>query len=813
MRKWALLLFIIIGSFMFNIISVNASNGLKYNYDIEKITASGKNINITGWVALISGKSGRIHHLTPTHTLRVVNSSGKVLYSVGDKSKKSTKDYTQPYYYRHSGFPAYYPSKTGVNNVLKTSYGTKYYNNHPNFMYININFEFSLPISKLQELLKTEQELMLSLHVKQNPKTESIYGVSVRSDGFEYTIDRLGAQDVTLDDSVKELKMLKVEGATDSVTVIVSEGIVQGHAELGKCRFLCSTGSMVCNDNLDPKVTYRNGGTYKIKGKQSGLIKGTSISMNVYIVPWAQERSGSCTAISASKGKNSYMPTFWRNPLHGSNLKIVNICEDWGCKQEENKRLMCSASSISTTFSHPPRPGEIVIPPQADPDNLCPDTLKKCEDNFEEGILVKDNGLCKIKCNETMEVNFERYPTVRAGMGFAYPIAITGTRVCKAEYDNETWVSTMNSAVVSAYSNYNDWQWYTEDAARLDAKCGTKKTLTRSPDCPSGYSYRSSLDKCARDVCSNSGQLWSEAQAEIAAQKAKAASHKAAHDSAVSTINTLNSQRTYCDTGWRNKNRYSMNPSISANVADVYGTDYITYTKTSNRLSTSMSDELYKTYKVNQIQYYTTGTGAPRARTISPNSTYYTNWTETSNLDTGYEFTTVYYIHKYDGTLSTTGGSNYYYGGRKYFTDLRAPSGRYDFDVFIEYLGPNIPPGTTSKTWKVDMDCHYNLENKIMPPKPELYGPLAVVARQVSLVDPFPGRKARENWRGKEHLITSKGYSVYKNKPLYEVRLTPASMADVRRYNQLHIYGSFNLDAAERSHFIHYTFPGLFIRK
>ena len=37
-----------------------------------------------------------------------------------------------------------------------------------------------------------------------------------------------------------------------------------------------------------------------------------------------------------------------------------------------------------------------------------------------------------------------------------------------------------------------------------------------------------------------------------------------------------------------------MNPSISANVADVYGTDYITYTKTSNRLSTSMSDELYK---------------------------------------------------------------------------------------------------------------------------------------------------------------------------------------------------------------------------
>ena len=37
MRKWALLLFIIIGSFMFNIISVNASNGLKYNYDIEKL--------------------------------------------------------------------------------------------------------------------------------------------------------------------------------------------------------------------------------------------------------------------------------------------------------------------------------------------------------------------------------------------------------------------------------------------------------------------------------------------------------------------------------------------------------------------------------------------------------------------------------------------------------------------------------------------------------------------------------------------------------------------------------------------------------
>ena len=69
---------------------------------------------------------------------------------------------------------------------------------------------------------------------------------------------------------------------------------------------------------------------------------------------------------------------------------------------------------------------------------------------------------------------FKRYPTVRAGMGFAYPIAITGTRVCKAEYDNETWVSTMNSAVVSAYSNYNDWQWYTEDAARLDAKCGNK---------------------------------------------------------------------------------------------------------------------------------------------------------------------------------------------------------------------------------------------------------------------------------------------------------------------------------------------------
>ena len=821
MRKVLILLVAIMGLFFTNI---NIANAAKFNYDIDSITVSGGHLVIKGWGAIISGiTTPPSHHYNPNYTLNIVNESGATLFSVNNSLARSADvDFSLPYYVQRDPYNHYrlYGSAQERAAAIKA---TETRNPDPNNIYINITFVFNVPINQLQQHIPNGP-LMFNLVMSQGGiGSRTIFGSDFNVKSWSYTIPRLGAINRVISPSVNQLGSFQLIGATDKVTVIVTSGVVQGCAALGSCP---RSGTI-----------YTYNGNYTVYGIQTAADTISNYAINVYQV--------GCTGSGAPGGGNvCYIPAYWRNPYQGSYLQITEgDCGRLPCYIEGTKKLMCNISTTAS-FSHPANPADAVTPPGT----MCPPSLQPCAENFEQGILVHANTACYIRCNEALNVHFQSSPSVRAGMGFEYPIAIDGTRKCKAVYTNDTWVSSMNNNVNSAVSNYNCWQTNTETANKISSDCGSPavtdkvsptcpagcirsggscsctrnctvcgraspllcKTCTVDVTCPRNYSYNTSSGYCEVKLCPKNDALWDATQRQIDGLLRGATTCRNDYNTNVLAINTLNADRLLCDTTWRATNKYNANPSIQGTLETSRQEENLTYVETSKGVGVNMTDVLFRRYNpVYETESYTV-LGKPRLRSINMNpAPYYTNWTEVSNLSATYEFDPYYCVRKYDAKLLAQNPpcpSGYYDGGRKYYTDFRERSGSYDLNVSVSGLGPNIPPGNPIQPWHVDMDCSYSVDNKIFPPPDDPnypdYGNLAFSVRHISLTDPFPRRSARENWRGHEGKITSKGYSVYADTPLFQFRLSPANLLDIRRENRLRTYSSFRLDEAERSYFI-----------
>jgi hypothetical protein len=138
------------------------------------------------------------------------------------------------------------------------------------------------------------------------------------------------------------------------------------------------------------------------------------------------------------------------------------------------------------------------------------------------------NTACKVSCSETIRVTFPKaISEVRAGMGFTYPVRINSTRYCTAEYLNDTWKTSLESAVTNLKNSYTEMtnsinKAYTDDVscgnrAIIDAGnlCSGGETLTSDGRCkgiksfdpaPSG-SY-SSDTYTSSTSCSSGGAVW-----------------------------------------------------------------------------------------------------------------------------------------------------------------------------------------------------------------------------------------------------------------------------------------------------------------
>lgn len=488
------------------------------------------------------------------------------------------------------------------------------------------------------------------------------------------------------------------------------------------------------------------------------------------------------------------------------------------------------------------------------------------------GKKLVSNDACTISCQETLRATFQPSQSVRAGMGFTYPVNINSSRSCTAAYDNDGWQSKLNTAATSATTAYDNMVTAVNQAKSLDTACGTRRRLTSTPtcpsgggsrsgmtcsgytchrsvfvgiepyacpgfgsgpisfpsvcfrakyrdesysctkaaSCPSGYSYESSSDTCARYVCSSSGQLWSTAQSAISSKLSTATSYRNSYNSYASTVNRLNTERSTCD-NYVARNPYSGATSTRISV-DV--PDQSTYTITSSsstedaayEAARSSTAKAYAIYECSNRSYTAPGfVGSVSASSfsstycnyLSTSKTYKDFWNKKSDSKVGLEFTTRYYVQRYTGEYITSSGSGYEADGRKSYTDFYDPSESNEFSLDAINLGPNLP-GIANTMWSIDpFTCQYNVNNLIFPPQGDdnydLYGNVAFMYRQISLTDPFPDRNPGENWASQTSTINSiiyKGYSIYGSNPLYTISLTPSAMQGIRN-NYGTSYGTF----------------------
>ena len=166
----------------------------------------------------------------------------------------------------------------------------------------------------------------------------------------------------------------------------------------------------------------------------------------------------------------------------------------------------------------------------------------------------------------------------------------------------------------------------------------------------------------------------------------------------------------------------------------------------------------------------------------------------------------MYYVQRYTGKLEETRLPGYEIGEKFVYTDFYQRTGKYKYDLNAINVGPNLPNTNPNLLIIKPFTCSYNLSNLIFPPKGGInynqYGNTGFEFRQISLTEPFPNRQARENWLGKEGLITNVGYAIYNNQPLYNFYLNSNNRDKIRVYNSRYRYDSFNPADPYKSNFL-----------
>jgi hypothetical protein len=359
----------------------------------------------------------------------------------------------------------------------------------------------------------------------------------------------------------------------------------------------------------------------------------------------------------------------------------------------------------------------------------CDKTAQKTT-HFAYGPTNVDiNTLCKASCKEDLLLLIDSAKNVRAGMGFSFPLYISGQKTCTISYD---------------YSKY---------------------------------------DSDLRTLVAN---------------RNKQTKGSAAYNTLVNQIKNKLLEKTECD-NW--SSGYSMNASASLEVSTSEAVQTIPYkfVPTTGVQTTSNPDTAsYKSCNLG---------GNPEANCTDTDTTT-SSITQNLSIDGRYTMADRY-IEKYTGNVVTT-----YVEGKTcnakdiYFTSFYEytrpvstnPSDNgYPLKLTVTNLGNNIIAG--GNKWKLTVNCWYALKNLIFPQKGTtsatddvyytLFGNTAFMYRQINLSTPFPNRAPGENWQGKESLITSTKGDM-PNKTLYEIKLTPETIKEIKFYNSTHDYDNFD---------------------
>lgn len=829
MKYMKIFIFILL-LFFIKVDLVSAKFTGSYRYDIDSVELSDNDMKIKGWAAINDYSNQTMNNINPTYQLIVQasNVSGGSLKTLtkNNETPSSGLDYSR--------------------NWAETSEGSNY------TKYIGINYTFTITLAELTNLAKnlaTFDHFEMILKVTASGVTRSInvsfQAVIIKGSSANISISKnlltqvtdvatwarpqtttsLGGEKICYDNSKYYNSDKTCAGVTPDITFLK---VNQVYDVAGYGRF--TVFKPLEDVPTSPQVSINSYIAYGYSNstdlilyngvKVHNFLNGGS-TMTYIPSSWILPPNNNRVWIDISTNIPSPTPTCTADPTKGDPMSCY-------CATYPQNRAFCSQ----------------VENPNYTRDNNTGTCSNKTTYDLQEPktsygkIVLAANTACLISCQEDMRVTFQTGQTLKAGTGFKYPVSTNSTRYCTAQYTNDTWATSINKAVVDAKSAYTSMVSNLNSAKLLDDACGMKmpyiyscpkKVPIGAPDidiygkkyCPSGKldgntCYATVSATCTKDVCSVNfpSKDWKPAQTAIGSKISAASSAKSTYNSNISKINSLNAARATCDS-YTTNNPYTGASSTSISTTNVPNQSSYTITSSSNSGDSNFDNGYFKS--VNKpISVWNSPTKYPAPSLVgdyksaaasfsgsyytsssSVNKTYRDFWVKKATSAITLEFSKSYYVQTYTGSLATSKiDAGYVYDGRKAYTDFYAMSSTYIFNLNMKNYGPNLPGLAAGLRWTINpYSCTYDVNNLIFPPKGDSnydrYGSIGFSFRQVSLRDPFPNRSARENWRGKETLITAKGYNVYATAPLYTLTLTPATMQNIRGFKSINnnVYG------------------------
>lgn len=641
MKKLLITLFLVLLFFFFNVDNVKAFNN-KFVYDITNFDFKNDNFIINGWAVVSQSAGNKQHNISPTFELQFVNNgnvvhmvSNSLNYSKHSSKNSSAKDFSQPFFDTTSTYPNYHEIGTPYDraSAIKDTGQHIYVNNH---------FQFSTSIDTLNDLLDKYDSLTLNIRVNhiKNSTSETVFGVTfdnVRS--FDYVIQNIGIQEVVVSENIKRLENfnIKFTGYSSTVKNIIVDGRIQGSPSLGAVHYDCEKKEFVDATGTGfTRGLYVTLDNYRVFRRE--VVRNTTANHDFTVYNIRHGFNSNTCLATTNEGMHSWIPAAWVDPSGGSNLTIRRIPPppppsppdpNRICDYDDALRRYCCLYPEDEDLCD-----ELKKPDSAARSNSC--SQYDVEEEFkyprqpndtQYGHTVVNNQACSISCQESVFVRFQSRPSVKAGMGFAYPVALKGMRTCAAAYKNVEWVEAMNRAVESAQEEYEKMIEHLEEASSISENCGSRYTVTSSvPSCPAPYTdnrtgltcsceecetcyeicvvpipgvsvtypcnhhpcagettiscpringlkldYNRTSDDCRLDVCNNNRRLrWSDTRNKIRTQLALAERAKNEHNRQKSIISELNQNRRICD-NWINNNNYlsSYSPLIQvSNLSD-----------------------------------------------------------------------------------------------------------------------------------------------------------------------------------------------------------------------------------------------------
>ncbi len=442
----------------------------------------------------------------------------------------------------------------------------------------------------------------------------------------------------------------------------------------------------------------------------------------------------------------------------------------------------------------------------------------------DESVQIKsfENEYCKVICKESINLAFNGITSVYAGKGFSYPLNMSATRSCQAEYKNIESFDKLFREMIDSYLVLYGYQKDGIPEADIDGD-GKKNEIDYlfvKQKINSLYTLKDLNGKSKKVLDYNNDGVIDES----------------ATDTLLQVINDMNNMKNSCDSwGTTEESKYKLEPEVSLEITTSTNSKDIKYEyleKTEPLNVKSMNESKYVSCSL--VMSETTKLPSCKGETSI------TGWSYISNISGQYNMPECE-IELYTGKViykGQTSSKPTCKAGNKFFVNFKELSKPSDIDdkidkgyplrLTVKKIGNNIDY-SGSKNMSLNVGCSYKVLNLASPTKLDFVsktlgssitignGLSTFDYRTISLTNPFPERNPLSNWNGfikvkvngKDTLVPLKDYYItssadkIRERNLYTIDFNRNTISAIKDYNKSNQYGIFNLNPQnEKSYFI-----------